>query len=273
MWVSTGRPPSRSTTPPEPPSPAGPARRRRTQDGRGPKEMPRVQTDGVNFLGAWAHEDVADVNAITTNDIAAVLRTYGVEAARATILREVRSVFAAYGIGVDLRHLSLVADFMTHQVGPGWLGAGVWPRWRAGVMLCAARRQADGHCGCLLLPPPPVRACGSRCLHVCCDVGQHLTQANAPSHPHACACATHSRTRPPSLVCIVQGGYRACNRIGIESSVSPMLKMSFETAAHFLTDATLHGAVDDLKSPASRLCVGRVVELGTGCVELLQQLG
>lgn len=29
------------------------------------------------------------------------------------------------------------------------------------------------------------------------------------------------------------------SRIGIESSVSPFLKMSFETATHFLTDATL----------------------------------
>lgn len=37
------------------------------------------------------------------------------QAARATILHEVQSVFAAYGIGVDVRHLGLIADFMTHQ--------------------------------------------------------------------------------------------------------------------------------------------------------------
>ena len=54
--------------------------------------------------------------------------------------------------------------------------------------------------------------------------------------------------------------------------MSPFLKMSFETAAHFLTDATLRGSVDDLRSPAARLCVGRVVELGTGVVDILQQL-
>ena len=29
---------------------------------------------------------------------------------------QVRSVFGAYGIGVDPRHLSLIADFMTHLV-------------------------------------------------------------------------------------------------------------------------------------------------------------
>ncbi|PNH12767.1 DNA-directed RNA polymerase I subunit rpa1 [Tetrabaena socialis] len=152
-------------------------------EGQG-KEATKVQTDGVNFEGAWQNSDLADANAITTNDVHAMLRTFGVEAARATIMREVMSVFSAYGIGVDPRHLSLIADFMTHQ-----------------------------------------------------------------------------------------GAYRACNRVGIESSVSPFLKMSFETAAHFLTDATLRGSVDDLKSPASRLCVGRVVEIGTGCVELIQELG
>lgn len=45
-----------------------------------------------------------------------MLAAYGVEACRATIVREVSSVFGAYGIGVDPRHLSLIADFMTHLV-------------------------------------------------------------------------------------------------------------------------------------------------------------
>ena len=70
----------------------------------------------------------------------------------------------------------------------------------------------------------------------------------------------------------LQGGYRACNRLGIESSTSTFLKISFETAAHFLTDATMKGATDDLASPASRLVVGRVVELGTGSHDLIQNL-
>lgn len=69
-----------------------------------------------------------------------------------------------------------------------------------------------------------------------------------------------------------QGGYRPCNRLGIETTVSPFLKISFETAAHFLTEATLRGGHDDLASPAARIVVGRPVELGTGCFELLQNL-
>ena len=68
----------------------------------------------------------------------------------------------------------------------------------------------------------------------------------------------------------LQGEYRACNRIGINSSVSPFLKMSFETATHFLTDATLHGTPDLMDSPSARIVLGRVVEMGTGAISLLQ---
>ncbi len=69
-----------------------------------------------------------------------------------------------------------------------------------------------------------------------------------------------------------QGGYQPLNRMGIEGSASPFLKVTFETAAHFLTDATLKGATDDLASPASRIVAGRVVGVGTGSCELIQNL-
>lgn len=101
------------------------------------KEGPKVQSDGVNFEGAWHHSDIADVNAVTTNDVYAMLVTYGVEAARATIMREVQSVFAAYGIGVDPRHLSLIADFMTHQVGC---------KTMTGLQNCENTKRIISHC-------------------------------------------------------------------------------------------------------------------------------
>ena len=77
----------------------------------------RVQTDGINFEGAFINDDLVDVNAVTCNDVGAVLRTFGVEAARRTVVAEVGGVFSAYGIGVDSRHLSLISDHMTRQVG------------------------------------------------------------------------------------------------------------------------------------------------------------
>lgn len=66
------------------------------------------------------------------------------------------------------------------------------------------------------------------------------------------------------MLSTLQGGYRACSRLGIDSNASPFLKISFETATAFLTEATLRGAHDDLSSPAARLVLGRVVESGTG---------
>ncbi|KAF8073189.1 rpa1 [Scenedesmus sp. PABB004] len=136
-----------------------------------PGQPRRLQTEGINFPGVWAQGGLLDVDAIACNDVHAMLTTYGVEAARATILKEVQSVFGAYGIGVDPRHLGLIADFMTHT-----------------------------------------------------------------------------------------GGYRACNRLGIDCETSPLLKMSFETAAKFLMDAALTGDGDALTSPAARLVVGQVTQ-------------
>ena len=69
-------------------------------------------TDGVNLAGLWDLYSMIDLDQIETNDIAAVLRTYGVEAARSAIMREIAGVFAVYGINVDKRHLSLIADYM-----------------------------------------------------------------------------------------------------------------------------------------------------------------
>lgn len=72
-------------------------------------------TEGVNLMGMWdptIHNNVIDVDCISTNDVSAILKTYGVEAARASIVNEVAGVFGVYGISVDPRHLGLIADYM-----------------------------------------------------------------------------------------------------------------------------------------------------------------
>ena len=76
-----------------------------------------MQTDGVNFAAAWANDDLVDCANVKTNDVYAMMRTYGVEAARGTIVSEVLNVFGAYGISVDPRHLNLIADYMTFEGG------------------------------------------------------------------------------------------------------------------------------------------------------------
>ncbi|KAK9701767.1 hypothetical protein K7432_011575 [Basidiobolus ranarum] len=143
----------------------------------------QLATDGVNLRGMWNYPETIDLNNIYTNDVAAILRTYGVEAARNAITKEIGGVFGVYGIEVDPRHLSLIADYMTFE-----------------------------------------------------------------------------------------GGYKPFNRMGIESNVSPFLKMSFETTCHFLTNATVHGDYDTMASPSARIVVGKVVEGGTGSFEIRQPL-
>ena len=76
-----------------------------------------VVVEGNDFASvasaALAYEPYVDFDALTCNDISAMLRTYGVEAARATIIQEVTGVFGVYGIDIEPHHLSLIADFMT----------------------------------------------------------------------------------------------------------------------------------------------------------------
>jgi DNA-directed RNA polymerase I subunit RPA1 len=77
----------------------------------------RLQTEGVNLRGMWPFADLIDVNYIDTNDVGAILNTYGVEAARNSIIKEVAAVFGVYGIKVDRRHLTVIADYMTFEGG------------------------------------------------------------------------------------------------------------------------------------------------------------
>jgi DNA-directed RNA polymerase I subunit RPA1 len=74
-----------------------------------------ITTEGANLRGLWEHPASAylDLRHLLSNDVHAILTHYGVEAARATIVREIAAVFAVYGISVDHRHLAIIADYMT----------------------------------------------------------------------------------------------------------------------------------------------------------------
>jgi DNA-directed RNA polymerase I subunit RPA1 len=140
-----------------------------------------LQTAGINFEELWKLDrTIVDHNRILSNDIWAIRQAYGVEAARNNIVQQIRSIFGAYGIEVDPRHLTLIADYMTFE-----------------------------------------------------------------------------------------GGYKAMNRIGMEQMSSTLLQMSFETTAHFLTQAALSGVKDELQSPSANIVLGRPIRHGTGAFDLL----
>ncbi|CAI9105275.1 OLC1v1004165C3 [Oldenlandia corymbosa var. corymbosa] len=142
-----------------------------------------LKAAGVDFTAFWEMQDELDVTRVYSNSVHAMLTTYGVEAARATIIREVKNVFGNYGVQVDSRHLSLIADYMTQT-----------------------------------------------------------------------------------------GGYRPMSRHGcVTDTLSPLSKMSFETASKFLVEAASFGMSDDLETPSARICLGLPVKMGTGCFDLMQQ--
>ena len=141
-----------------------------------------IQTAGVNFEAlarVKGLDALVDLRKVTSNDIYAVLQSFGVEAARRTIVDQIRAVFQVYGIAVDSRHLGLIADYMTHG-----------------------------------------------------------------------------------------GGYTPLNRTGIESCNSPLQKMSFETTTHFLTQASMLGEADNVRSPSAALVLGKPARCGTGSFAL-----
>jgi len=79
----------------------------------------------------------------------------------------------------------------------------------------------------------------------------------------------------PRHLCLIadymthQGGFRPFNRGGIAHHASPILKMSFETSMNFLSAACHDVQMDSLKSPAAAIVVGKLVPVGTGVFDVL----
>ena len=73
-----------------------------------------LTAEGINLPGMWEFGfGVVDLDRVYSNDIGALLYAYGVEAARAAIVSELKGIFDTYGIGVSMRHLFLIADYQT----------------------------------------------------------------------------------------------------------------------------------------------------------------
>ena len=144
------------------------------------RKEPYLVVQGLNFDEFYRFADIINVNRIYTNDIYKMGKKYGIEACRANLVSEVRSVFKMYGIEVNYRHLSLIGDFMTFN-----------------------------------------------------------------------------------------GEYRAFNRIGMEESSSPFLKMSFETTMKYLVNSCLTQDTDDMSTPSSALVLGQVPRVGTGVFDII----
>ncbi|XP_056138723.1 DNA-directed RNA polymerase I subunit RPA1 [Lampris incognitus] len=74
-----------------------------------------LNTEGINIHEMFNHNDILDINRLYSNEVHTITRTYGIEVAVRVIEKEIKDVFAVYGIEVDPRHLSLVADYMCFE--------------------------------------------------------------------------------------------------------------------------------------------------------------
>jgi len=72
-------------------------------------------TEGINFEAFMKYQETLDLNRIATNDVNAFRERYGIEAAVMTIQREIDNVFRPYGIQINKRHTSMLADYMTQE--------------------------------------------------------------------------------------------------------------------------------------------------------------
>ncbi|WFD00426.1 DNA-directed RNA polymerase [Malassezia yamatoensis] len=73
-----------------------------------------LETDGTNLKDVLAVDGV-DVSRTLSNNCVEVFRVFGIEAARASLLKEIRNVIEFDGSYVNYRHLALLVDIMTSQ--------------------------------------------------------------------------------------------------------------------------------------------------------------
>ncbi len=73
-----------------------------------------IQTAGSN-LGKVVQVQGVDPTRVYTNNVHEVAQVLGIEAARATLVRELMSTLDEQGLEVDIRHIFLVADLMTSK--------------------------------------------------------------------------------------------------------------------------------------------------------------
>ncbi|KHO46959.1 MAG: DNA-directed RNA polymerase subunit A' [archaeon GW2011_AR4] len=73
-----------------------------------------IVTSGTNLKDILKMGTLIDTTKTTTNDIFEIHDVLGIEAARQTIIIELRKVIDSQGLNVDMRHIMLVADIMTN---------------------------------------------------------------------------------------------------------------------------------------------------------------
>ncbi|KAH0454085.1 hypothetical protein IEQ34_018409 [Dendrobium chrysotoxum] len=76
------------------------------------KELYSLFVEGTNYLAVMGTPGV-DASKTTSNHVIEVCQTLGIEAARQTIINEIKFTMDGHGMSIDIRHMKLLADLMT----------------------------------------------------------------------------------------------------------------------------------------------------------------
>lgn len=85
-----------------------------TEDGDGGRRRYSLAVEGTDFRAALTALGV-DGSRTRTNNVVEIEAVLGVEAARSKIMEEIKYIFDQYGMGIDNRHIMLLADLMTYK--------------------------------------------------------------------------------------------------------------------------------------------------------------
>lgn len=112
-------------------------------DEKTKKDIYYIVIEGDGLQQVMATFGVAFENAMSNNvmEVAAVL---GIEAAREVIIKEIQETMQSHGIGIDPRHLKLLADNMTYKGRVlGYTRHGMSKMKESALMLASFERTAD----------------------------------------------------------------------------------------------------------------------------------
>lgn len=180
----------------------------------------------------------------TTNHVHEMERVLGIEAARRSIMEEIKATMGAHGMSIDERHTMLLADCMTYKVGEG-LGK------EGGRVFGGGRMGWKG--------THSVPVLGITCFSIANMKNNRLSCSL--NHPPSLPDFSLSLSAPP----LSQGEVLGITRFGIAKMKDSVLHTaSFEKTADHLFDAAIHGRVDDVVGVSESIIMG--IPMPTGGV-------
>lgn len=115
----------------------------RTKSDDSGKNIYYIVIEGEGLQQVMATYGVAFKNAIS-NNVIEVAQVLGIEAAREVIIKEIQETMQSHGIGIDPRHLKLLADNMTYRGRVlGYTRHGMSKMKESALMLASFERTAD----------------------------------------------------------------------------------------------------------------------------------